>query len=141
MYLNNLFVFGTLLPGLTNYKRFLEPYNPQVLPARTKGVMYYLPQDGYPVVLDGEQEIKGVMFVSREMPIILPQIDEIHKFTGIDSQSYLIREIRDVELIESGQIVKAHMYLWPRSKAQWLQENGIIIPDGDWAGFLAKKQS
>lgn len=140
MYLNNLFVFGTLLPGLENYKRFVETYKPQVFKARTSGIMYYLPEDGYPVVLDGDGEIKGVMFVTREMPLILPQIDEIQKYTGVDSQSHLIREIRDVELVETGDIVKAHMYLWPRSKTQWLKENGVIIPDGDWAKFLQGKK-
>ncbi|WP_238457826.1 gamma-glutamylcyclotransferase family protein [Desulforamulus ferrireducens] len=137
MYLNNLFVFGTLLPGLENYRRFVEAYKPEVHVARTTGTMYYLPEDGYPVVTtDGDGEIKGVMFVTRELPVILPQIDEIQKYTGVDSQSHLIREIRDVELVETGEVVKAHMYLWPRSKTEWLKEHGIVIPDGDWARFL-----
>lgn len=139
MYLNNFFVFGTLLPGLDNYKRFIERHNPEVYPARAKGTMYYLPEDGYPVVLEGEGEVKGVVFVTDELPTILPEIDEIHKYTGVESQSQLIREIRDVEILETGQKVKAHMYLWPPSKAQWLKEKGVIILDGDWARFLQKK--
>ncbi|MDO7787791.1 gamma-glutamylcyclotransferase family protein [Desulforamulus aquiferis] len=138
MYLNNLFVYGTLLPGLENYQRFVENYKPVVYVAKAKGVMYYLPEDGYPVVLSGEGEIKGVMFDTREMPVILPQIDEIQKYTGVESQSHLIREIKDV-VLESGETVKAHMYLWPPSKAQWLRENAQVIPDGDWAKFLKEK--
>lgn len=137
MYLHNLFVFGTLLPGLKNYQRFIETYNPKVQPAKTKGVMYYLPEDNYPVVLAaGTDTIKGVVFTTPELPVILPEIDDIHKFTGVDSQSDLIREIKEVELLESGKKIKAHMYLWPPSKADWLKKNGQIIPDGDWARFL-----
>lgn len=140
MYLNNLFVYGTLLPGLDNYHRFIEAHNPKVYKAKAKGTMYYLPEDGYPVVLEeGEGEIRGVMFETRDMSVILPEIDEIEKFTGVESQSHLIREIRDVEL-ETGEKVKAHMFLWPPSRAQWLKENGEVIPDGDWARFLKERK-
>lgn len=140
MYLNNLFVYGTLLPGLKNYKRFLEPYNPKVYEARTRGVMYIVPSDGYPVILDGENEIKGVLYETRDLKVILPEIDDIEKFTDVESQSLLVREIRDVELLESGKTVKAHIYMWPPSKAEWLKKNGEVIPDGDWARFLREKE-
>lgn len=139
MYLNNFFVYGTLLPGLQNYKHFIELYKPEVYRAKAKGTMYLLPEDDYPVVLAGEGEVKGVVFVTDELPTILPQIDEIQKYTGVESQSHLIREIKDVEILETGKIVKAHMYLWPPSKAQWLKEKGVIILDGDWARYLQKK--
>lgn len=140
MYLNNLFVYGTLLPGLDNYKRFVEAYKPRVYKARAKGTMYYLPEDGYPVVLQGDGEVKGVVFETRELSTILPEIDEIEKFTGVESQSHLIREIVDVENIETGEVVKAHMFLWPPSKAEWLKENGEVISDGDWARFLRENK-
>ncbi|WP_018085417.1 gamma-glutamylcyclotransferase family protein [Desulfurispora thermophila] len=136
MYLNNLFVYGTLLPGLANYHRFIAAYKPQVFPARARGVMYYLPQDDYPVVLEGEGTVKGVVFSSEQMPLILPEIDEIQKYTGVESQSHLIREIKDVRLLETGETIKAHMYLWPPSRADWLKKNGVVILDGDWARFL-----
>lgn len=139
MYLNKLFVYGTLLPGLDNYNRFIEAHKPKVYKARARGIMYYLPEDGYPVVLEGDGEVKGVVFESRDMPIILPEIDEIEKYTGVESQSHLIREIKDVEILETGEKVKAHMYLWPPSKAHWLKENGVVILDGDWARFLKGK--
>ena len=140
MYLNRLFVYGTLLPGLDNYDRFIEAHKPKVYNARARGVMYYLPGDGYPVVLEGEGEVKGVVFESRDMPVILPEIDEIEKYTGVESQSHLIREIRDVEVLGTGEKVKAHMYLWPPSKAQWLKVNGVVILDGDWARYLKGKK-
>lgn len=137
MYLHNLFVFGTLLPGLDNYYHFIEKYNPKVQLAKTQGVMYYLPEDNYPVVLaEGTYTIKGVVFTTPELSVILPEIDDIQKFTGVGSQSHLVREIKEVELLETGKKIKAHVYLWPPSKADWLKENGQIIPDGDWAKFL-----
>ncbi len=135
--MDNLFVYGTLLPGLKNYNRFIKDHKPKTYKARAKGTMYYLPKDNYPVVLEeGEGEIKGVLYDSREMAVILPEIDEIEKFTGVESQNLLIREIRDVEILETGEKVKAHMYLWPPSRAKWLKENAEIIPDSDWARFL-----
>lgn len=139
MYLNNLFVYGTLLPGLKNYKHFIERHKPETFPAEAKGIMYYLVDDGYPVVLEGEGKVKGVMFRTREMPVILPQIDQIQKYTGVDSQNHLIREIRDVTLTETGETVKAHMYLWPPCKTEWLKKNAEVIFGGDWAIFLAEK--
>lgn len=141
MYLNNLFVYGTLLPGLENHDRFIEAHRPKVYIARAKGTMYFLPEDGYPVVLaSGEGEIKGVVFETDDLPVILPQIDEIQKYTGVESQNHLIREIKNVEILETGEKIKAHMYLWPPCKAQWLKENAVIIPDGDWARFLREKK-
>lgn len=140
MYINKLFVFGTLLPGLDNYKRFLEQYQPEFYPARAEGIMYYLPNDGYPVVLEGEGEVKGVLFDSDELRIVLPEIDDIQKFTGIESQNHLVRKIVDVENLETGERIKAHMYLWPPSKAQWLRDNAVIINDGDWMSFLEVKK-
>lgn len=140
MYLNKLFVYGTLLPGLDNYNRFLKASRPKTYPARAKGIMYYLPKDGYPVVLEGEGEIKGVLYESDDLGVILPQIDEIHKYTGVESQSHLIREIRDIEILETGENCKAHMYLWPPSKAQWLKENAVIVYGGDWLRFLQNKK-
>lgn len=140
MYLNNLFVYGTLLPGMENYDRFIKKYNPQSFKARAKGTMYYLPKDNYPVVLgEGDGVIEGLLYVTRDLVVILPEVDEIEKFTGVESQSLLIREIRDVEIVETGEKVKAHMYLWPPSKAQWLKENAQVIPHGDWARFVAEK--
>lgn len=139
MYINRLFVFGTLLPDLDNYNKFLKQYHPKTYKAKAKGTMYYLPKDGYPVVLYGENEIKGVLFESDDLRIVMPEIDEIQKYTGIESQSYLIREIRDIENIETGEIIKAHMYLWPPSKKQWLEEHGKVIYDGDWLRFLQDK--
>lgn len=136
MYLNRLFVYGTLIPGLDNYNRFLKQYQPSAREARATGIMYYLPEDGYPVVLEGDGEVKGVLFETEELRIALPEIDEIQKFTGVESQSYLIRKITDIEIIETGEQVKAHMYLWPPSKAQWLIENGQVIQDGDWVKYL-----
>ena len=138
MYLNNLFVYGTLLPGMPNYDRFIEDHKPKVSTAKAKGVMYFLPGDGYPVVLEGDGEVKGVMFETRDISVILPELDEIEKYTGVESQSHLIREIKDVEL-ETGDKVKAHMFLWPPSKAQWLKDNAKIIQDGDWARFHKEK--
>lgn len=140
MYINKLFVFGTLLPGLDNYKRFLEKCRPEYYPARAEGVMYYLPDDGYPVVLEGKGEVKGVLYDSDELRVVLPEIDDIQKFTGIESQSYLVRRIVDVENLVTGAKIKAHMYLWPPSKALWLKENGVIIYDGDWMNFLKTKK-
>lgn len=137
MYLNNLFVYGTLLPGLQNHQKFIEKYHPEVYKARAKGTMYYIPGDNYPVVLEeGDNDIKGVLFVTRELSVILPELDEIEKFTGVESQSHLIRDIRDVENLETGEIVKAHMFLWPPSKTDWLKKKGQVIEDGDWAKFL-----
>ena len=57
-----------------------------------------------------------------------------------ESQSYLVRKIVDVENLETGEKVKAHMYLWPPSKAQWLKDNAVIIYDGDWMKFLETKK-
>jgi gamma-glutamylcyclotransferase (GGCT)/AIG2-like uncharacterized protein YtfP len=140
MYLNNLFVYGTLLPGLKNYKRFIEPHKHTAYEATARGVMYLVPGDGYPVILDGEGEIKGVLYDIRDLKFVLPEIDDIEKYTDVESQSLLVREIRDVELPESGKTVKAHIYMWPPSKAEWLKKNAEVIPDGDWARVLREKQ-
>ena len=70
---------------------------------------------------------------------IKKEIDEIEKFTGVESQSHLIREIVDVENLDTGETVKAHMYLWPPSKGEWLKEHAEVVTDGDWSRFLRER--
>lgn len=135
MYLHKLFVYGTLLEGLENYKKFLQPCNPKAYSARSKGIMYYLPSDDYPVVLEGEGEIKGTLYEADDLSMALTQIDDIQKYTGVESQNHLIRVIRDVENLETGEKIKAHMYMWPPCKTEWIKKNAAIIPTGDWVGF------
>lgn len=139
LYIHRLFVYGTLLPGLENYNRFLKPCSPKDYQAKAKGVMYYLPGDNYPVVLEGEAVIKGTLYEADDLSLALTQIDEIQKYTGVESQSHLMREIKDVENLDTGEIVKAHMYLWPPSRAEWLKKNAAIIHTGDWLSFLRNK--
>jgi len=139
MYINNLFVFGTLLPGLKNYQRFIEPYHPKVFKAKAQGTMYYITADDYPVVVDGPGEIKGVLYQFQNLSVVLPELDEIEKFTGVVSHSLLIREVREVENLETGEKVKAYLFLWPPERREALDESGIVIEDGDWARFLKEK--
>lgn len=139
LYLNNLFVFGTLLPGLRNYHKFLAKYNPNAYKAKTKGVLYYVPGDHYPIAIHGDGEIYGVLYESKDLNIILPELDEIEKYTGVESQSHLIREIVDVENTETGETVKAHMFFWPPSKIDELKTKGEVIESGDWLRFLNER--
>ncbi len=142
MYLHKLFVYGTLLEGMDNYKRFLLPCKPTAHKAKAKGTMYYLPGDDYPVVLEGKQnKVVGTLYEARDLSIALTQIDEIQKYTGVESQSYLIRKIKDVELADTGEIVKAHMYLWPPMRGDWLKKHGVIIATGDWLEFIRKTKN
>lgn len=139
MYLHNMFIYGTLLPGLKNYNRFIKDHEPKTFKARARGTMYRLPEDDYPVVLEGDGIVQGVLYETRKLMSMLPEIDEIEKFTGVESQSYLIREIVDVENLDTGEIVKAHMYLWPPSKGEWLKQHAEVVADGDWGRFLSER--
>ncbi|MDN5294203.1 MAG: hypothetical protein PWQ91_786 [Eubacteriales bacterium] len=139
MYLNRLFVYGTLLPGLRNYHRFLAKYDPPYWPAKAKGIMYYIPDDHYPVVVDGEGDVYGVLYETKDLAVILPVLDEIEKYTGVESQSHLIREIREVENLETGEKVRAHMFLWPPSRREELEKRGVRIESGDWLKFLRER--
>lgn len=136
MYLNYLFVYGTLLPGLENHTRFVEQHHPQVFEAKAKGTMYYIPGDHYPVVIEGTNDIKGILFQFKNLSVVLPELDEIEKFTGVESQSHLIRVVKDVENLETGETVKAYMFMWPPERISALQKQGQVIEDGDWKNFL-----
>jgi len=57
-YINKIFVYGTLMKGFYNYKRYLEGRISRIIPGRTHGLLYHLPE-GYPALLEGNESIEG----------------------------------------------------------------------------------
>lgn len=56
--LYGVFVYGTLMKGFWNYRRYLEGKISYVASGKTQGLLYHLPE-GYPALITGNKLVEG----------------------------------------------------------------------------------
>ena len=80
-----LFVYGSLMDGLFNYRRYLAAHVSQPpRRARVRGALYHLRHKGYPALLQGDDWVYGELFVLDDFPAAIAALDEMEYFHGED---------------------------------------------------------
>jgi len=132
--INKVFVYGTLMQNFSNYKRYLKGRINRVMSGTTSGLLYHLPE-GYPALIAGNQPIKGEIIepVDEKLLQILDRLEDYAE--GRNSNLY-VREVRNI-LTEDGEEVACWVYIYANER--YAQENGILVPDGDWRKFMEKR--
>ena len=118
-----IFVYGTLMPGFSNYELYLRDKTEKGLPATTKGKMYDV--GSFPAVVDDDGNVKGyLIYIKSNYEKILKSLDEL--------EGYLYeRNIIEVSL-ETGETEFAWIYHWVLST-----DSLVEIPSGDWALYTS----
>lgn len=108
-----VFVYGTLMNGLSNYKRLLEKTTVEEFPATTKGIMYSV-HDNFPAVVEGEGAIKGeLIYIDHEMyDLVLHRLDVLEGYRESDPNSMYIRKETTVLNTQENIEVEAYIYIW-----------------------------
>lgn len=144
-----LFVYGSLMDGLFNYRRYLAHHVSQTpRRARVRGALYHLQHKGYPALLQGEDWVYGELFVLDDFPAAIAALDEMENFHGEDDpQSEYLRQLIEVEIFDPAQgryVGQQHAYHYRyvvQHDPKW-QQGKHYLPDGNWRAFhLAQLES
>ena len=114
----DVFVYGTLKPGGTYHQQFCLPYLRKAQPAQVRGLLYDLPNLGYPAMPLGDGWVKAAM----------PGVDYLEGYNpkSDDNQEYARQWLMVFDL--RGQpLGEAWLYVMDElpTEAGWLSE-------GEW---------
>jgi gamma-glutamylcyclotransferase (GGCT)/AIG2-like uncharacterized protein YtfP len=133
VYNDNLFVYGTLMRGSSNYDKYLAPWVKAVLPACIKGELYHLPE-GYPALLEGGGTVRGELIAVPYLGRIIGNIDVLEDYYGPEGDNVYRREVMPVELMETRNMVDAFVYIF--CDRTYALEKGIYVDHGSWKLFM-----
>jgi len=135
-YVDKVFVYGTLMKGFRNYKRYLEGRVNRIIPGKTYGLLYHLPE-GYPALLPGYEMIAGEI-VAPVDDNLLKSLDRLEGYYGKESRRNLyVRELRSI-FTEDGEELDCWIYIYTNEKHA--KKNGILVPGGNWRRFMERKK-
>jgi len=133
--IQRVFVYGTLLQGFRNYKRYLEGRINRITPARTYGLLYHLPQ-GYPALLRGDGTADGEVVEPVDAKL-LKALDRLEGYSQWRNNNLYVRELRNI-LTEDGEEVPCWIYVYTNER--YAKEKGILVPDGNWRKFMERRK-
>lgn len=130
---NRIFVYGTLMKSFENYKTYLEGQISRVIPGRTYGLLYHLPE-GYPALLPGNGIIVGEVMepVDRNL---LQALDKLEDYDECSDSNLYVREIRSIST-EVGEML---CWVYVYTDEGYAKKNGILVPNGNWRDFMEKR--
>ena len=143
-FLRQLFVYGSLRRNCGN-DSVLAPFPHEVQVARTKGLLYHVPQLGYSGLIEGEGEAVGelISFGEHLSPEKLQEIyavlDAFEGYYGPGSPDNLyVRRVVSVWREPIAQPINAYAYFFAdEARAKSL---GELIPHGDWKRYLSEQE-
>ncbi|MGE5396322.1 MAG: gamma-glutamylcyclotransferase [Chitinophagales bacterium] len=127
MPVNRVFVYGTLRPGLKNY-RVVEKFVLAVYPATAQGRLFDLPY-GYPAMIEGDGTVSGEVLELKEIRKALKVLDRLEGYSETSSRNLYIRVLIEVKL-KGGDRVEAYTYYWDHPNE--LPRLGKELPEGKW---------
>lgn len=134
--LNRVFVYGTLMKGFWNYRRYLEGNVGHIIRGKAQGLLYHLPQ-GYPAMIKGEGIVHGEIVEPVDQGL-LRELDVLEGYCGYAEDNLYVREIIDV-LTDEGEVLQCWAYIY--ADEEYARKRGIFIPHGDWRKFMQNKGS
>jgi len=133
--INRVFVYGTLMKGFGNHRRYLEGRISCITPGKTRGLLYHLPQ-GYPALLEGDEIVEGEI-VEPVDENLLESLDRLEDYSEGRSNNLYVRVARNI-LEEDGKEVTCWVYIY--ADRVYAQAKGTLVPDGNWRSFIEKRR-
>lgn len=127
-----VFVYGTLKPGESNYEHYCGGRVLAATRATVKGQLFALPV-GYPAMVLGEGVVQGYL-LTFNTPNILQYLDppEGHNPQRPPEKNFYNRKQLEVYSPEAEPLGLAWAYFMPLDQVEQL--GGVVIPSGWWTG-------
>ncbi|NLJ77605.1 MAG: gamma-glutamylcyclotransferase [Peptococcaceae bacterium] len=127
MEINRVFVYGTLMSGMGNH-HLIKPFLKGMRPGKTEGILYDLPY-GYPAVIPGKGIVHGEIMELRDIGKSLQVLDRLEGYREGCAGNPYNRVVQVVETVD-GAKMPAYLYIW--GMPEEIEEQGAIVPGGDW---------
>lgn len=135
--ITKLFVYGSLMEGMFNYKKYLEGKVISKKNAKTKGKLYHLKNKGYPAMIDGDDYVYGELIEINYFYDVLKKLDMLEQYFGEGNMNNeYIRKVIVVENFEENKIEYAFAYIYNVDNDIDFFKNAIYIEYGSWKKFL-----
>lgn len=127
-----VFVYGTLKPGEANFDRYCRGKTIEVRRAYIEGLLYHLPQLGYPGIIPGNSRVHGFL-LSFEDRSVLTDLDDLEDYNphGNPADNAYTRELVTTCTLEDRATILAWAYFMTPDRVRELA--GVLIPDGWWS--------
>ena len=124
-----VFVYGTLLPGETNYDTFLKGKTVSERPASVRGVLYLADTGDYPFLRAEEGTVQGVLMDIRPECFIdtLRALDGLEEYFPHDEDASVYLRRESAIRLENGKEVRAWVYYWNETET-----TGNRLDNGDF---------
>lgn len=133
----NVFVYGTLKPGESNYQYFCAGKVIEEKSAIAFGQLFDLPL-GYPAMILGENLVQGFLLTFAD-PASLSLLDKLEDYDPqrtLEENEYYRQQIKTYS--PDGEFLAlAWAYLMTSERVQHLE--GVLISSGHWSGILSTK--
>lgn len=126
----DVFVYGTLKPGGTYHEQYCAAYLKTAQPAQVLGLLYDLPELGYPVMTMGNGWVKGYLFCLDA--IAMSGLDYLEGYTpyqyddSAGEGDYTRQRITVFNLLG---IPLGEAWIYTMDKPP---EGAIWLPEGEW---------
>lgn len=130
-----IFVYGTLMKGFVNYKKYLQGNVISVERAKTKGKLYHMENKGYPALNKGDDDVYGEVITLKSDSIIMENIDKLEQcHEKYKNENEYNKEVMKIKVGERSYELNTYMYNFenPNSK----NNEFIHIPSGDWKKYM-----
>ena len=126
----NVFVYGTLKPGESNYLNYCVDKTIRETKAYTWGQLYHLSL-GYPAMTEGDNKIEGYLLTFADVNILtsLDELEDYYPERPPDLNEYYRQQVSVYNLADDF-LGLAWTYLMDLKKINQLK--GILINSGCW---------
>ena len=130
MSLLKVFVYGTLKPGESNYRRYCEGRVVDSYAAIAYGELFALTL-GYPAMAEGRSIVHGVVLTFSDASILaeLDRLEDFHPQRHPDENQYN-REA--IEIFNSDRLPLGTTWAYIMALDKIRSYGGILLPEGRW---------
>ncbi len=125
-----VFVYGTLKPGESNYFPYCQGKTTREVPAYTWGQLYHLPV-GYPGMTEGKNKVIGWLFTFGDERILesLDFLEDYQEKRVSELNEYNRQQVPVYDLA-GNDLGQAWCYVMSLAKVK--EKNGILVLDSQW---------
>lgn len=128
----NIFVYGTLKPGESNYQRYCAGKVLSAKRAIALGQLFALPF-GYPAMTPGESPVQGFLLSFADLTVLrhLDWLEDYDPHRPAEQNEYN-RQLIETYNSARASLGKAWVYLMTPKQVQAC--SGVLLSDGWWSG-------
>jgi len=130
-----IFVYGSLMQGFWNAKKYLNGKVVRRKPATTKGRLYHIENRGYPALVEGEDVVYGEVIWVKAFEEVVKELDTLENYSQARREnSQYMRVVQPIEV--DGSQIDAYVYRYNTEATMNQQDQLNPVPKGAWRAYM-----